>query len=71
MSDNIRRAFLACTRGDFAVLESLVPSKVNINEAIFQFYFFFLYGLFHQLLVAMLKCFILLLVVERQIVFRI
>lgn len=41
MSDNIRRAFLACTRGDFAVLESLVPSKVNVNEAIFQFYLFF------------------------------
>lgn len=38
MSENIRRAFLACTRGDFAVLEDLVPSKVAVNEAIFQFY---------------------------------
>lgn len=41
MSENLRRAFLACTRGDFAVLESLVPSKVKVNEAIFQFYFNF------------------------------
>ena len=36
MSEEQRKAFLACTRGDLAILQSLVPSKVDVNSAIFQ-----------------------------------
>lgn len=38
MSDDLRLAFLACTRGDFAVLERLVPAKVNVNDAVFLYF---------------------------------
>jgi ankyrin repeat protein len=34
MSDEIRRAFLACTRGDIGILASLVPSQVTPNQAV-------------------------------------
>lgn len=40
MSENLRRAFLACTRGDVAVFQSLVPSVVSVHEAISFLYFF-------------------------------
>lgn len=43
MADLTRRAFLAATRGDIAVLSSIVPEHVNPNEHIFQF-IKFLYG---------------------------
>ena len=36
MSEQLKRAFLACTRGDVAMLKKYVPSKVNVNEHIFQ-----------------------------------
>lgn len=39
MSDELRRAFLACTRGDLAVLTSLVPGVVSVHDAIFQVYY--------------------------------
>ena len=36
MSDQLKRAFLACTRGDIAMLQKYVPSAVKVDEYIFQ-----------------------------------
>jgi hypothetical protein len=38
MSDNVCQAFLACTRGDLALLQSLVPSVVSPDQAVSFFF---------------------------------
>ena len=58
MADQVRRSFLACTRGDIAVLSSIVPDYVNPNEHIFQF-IIILYGSSLMLHPGMLGCFML------------